>query len=177
MNCMCVWVCVSRGEELERTDASSMQVTSEYFGVSHFRMLTHNPLTWREAGRTQNTHLNTAEKVKSSCEHVFHPRPETHRWNSNQQISLSTSASLIKGQNMILVKWPNAFPPPWKTSIQASGRMWLHSRVIVQPIVVVKPVNPAYRTGITGTRRDRGAAGDSASAHYRETDSLGHENV
>lgn len=47
----------------------------------------------------------------------------------------------------------------------------------MQPIVVVKPVNPAYRTGRMGARRNRGAARDSVSTHYRETDSLGHENV
>lgn len=48
----------------------------------------------------------------------------------------------------------------------------------MQSIVAVKPVNRAYKTGIMGTRRDGAAAArDSASARYRETDSLGHEDV
>lgn len=153
------------------------KVTSEYFGFSPFRMLTHNLITRGEARRIQNTHVNTAEKVKSSCEHVFHPRPETHRWNCNQQLSLSALQHLYQRSEYDTGQVANALSPPWKTSIQTSRRMWLHSRVIVQPIVVAKPVNPAYRTGIMGTKRDRGAARDSVSAHYRETDSLGHENV
>ncbi len=100
-------------------------------------MLTHNPLTRWEARRTQNTHLNTAEKVNSSCEHVFHPRPETHRWDSNQQISLSTSASLPKVR---IHCWSsshalNALCPPWKTSIQTSRRCDYTSESLCSPLL------------------------------------------
>ncbi len=162
---------------LEPVEEQNLNGTrAKYSGASLLRMLTHNPLPCWGLRRIQNTHLNTTEKVKSSCEHVFHPRPETHRWDFRQQNSLSTSASLSKVR---IGYW---------SSIQCSLRTvkdkhsdkqqtWLHFRVTVQPIVERKSVNLVYWTGSMSTRRDRGAARASASAYYRKTDSLGHKNV
>lgn len=50
-------------------------------------MLTQKPATLGAVQRAQNTNLNASVKVKASWEHVFDPRPETHRWSSHQQIS------------------------------------------------------------------------------------------
>lgn len=84
---LCVWVCMSRGKELEWFKESSKQQLSYPVNILEYM--------WRLRG-VQNSHLSTAEKVNSSCEHVFNPRPETHRWHSNQQIAHSASASLSK---------------------------------------------------------------------------------
>ena len=115
-------------------------------------MLTHNLLTWGKAMRTQNTHVNTVEKVKSSCEHVFHPRPETHRWNCNQQLSLSQLFSIsIKGQNMILVKWPMLFPHRERQAFRRAGECDYTPESLCSPLLWrsqrIRPIGPALWVG------------------------------